>query len=151
MTVNETKEPTTSPELVEFLRVLHEIVAAGNRRLASVTSPEVANQFAGAVASEVMPSLGFQNDPNGGLDAVKKFLGRIGVKFTTTAVGEVLDCEIECPFAKQLHSGTPDLICPTAMLVLGAVRMKERGALIQTHTLTDHGAHVIIGPNPITR
>ena len=134
------------------MAVLHEIIAAGNGRLAAALSPQVASEFAGIVATETIRHLGFEKDANGGMESVRKLMHDLGMKLSMKKVGEYVDCTVDCPFAKQIHPLLSDKsICPIALLILGAERSKRDGVLFDKLSLTDDGVRVTIGPNRFRR
>jgi hypothetical protein len=140
-----------SPELSLYLAALHDIISAYHQRLSEVTSPQVANQFLGNISDIAMRHLGFDKDKDSAEENARKMMATLGMKLETVKTGQNIDCKIECPFAEKVHpllvSKNP--ICPITILVLGAVRLTDRGALATQITLNEKGTDAIIGPNPV--
>ena len=68
------------------MAVLHEIIAAGNGRLAAALSPQVASEFAGLVATDTLRRLGFDKDADGGMESVRRLMQGLGMKLTMEKV-----------------------------------------------------------------
>jgi len=138
-----------SPELSLYIAALHDIISAYHTRLSSVASPKVANQFLANIADMAMHYLGYDKNPAAAMEKVKELMAKLGMEFTTVKVGGGFDCRIGCPFAEKVH---PHLaaqyqICPTTLLVLGAIRLEDKNALPTKVTLTETGTVASIRPS----
>jgi hypothetical protein len=133
------------------MAALHDIIAAYHNRLAEVTSPQVATAFLANMSDLAMKHLGFDKGDKTPLENTKSLLESLGMKLEIVKVGEELDFDLQCPFAKQVHPliASKSPICPVTILILGAVRVKDRNSIPSSIRLNETGTHSVIEKNEL--
>jgi hypothetical protein len=119
------------------------LISAFYDRLAGVTSKRVADQFMVTTAAKVVQKLvGDSPDP---VTQMREILSSYHCQIDTTQIGDSTQWTVSCPFAQSVHPKTPsETICPLALLVLGAVRLKEQQSALVTNSLSGDGASFTI-------
>lgn len=119
------------------------LLSAFYERLAGATSKRVADQFILTTATRVAQDLvGDSPDP---VTKMREIISSYGCELGQTRNGDLGHWTIACPFAETLHPKAPkDSMCPVALLLLGAVRLKEGGSAITMQNLTTDGVKFTI-------
>jgi hypothetical protein len=121
---------------IEYVTLLHDLIAGYHDKLSESLSPVVAETCRGTLIDKLMKKMHMPGGKDT-LSVVKEMLTRWGFKLETVAVGDELRCKIECPFAANVHPLLAHTMeCPVAYVVLGAVRQEESGSrMIRNHLL----------------
>jgi hypothetical protein len=80
------------------------------------------------------------------IDGVVEKIRGWGMDVSIERKGVVVEVGLKCPYAEVVHPkmSAKEPVCPLNEYVLGAVRMEDRGALLEHNVLTKDGARFVI-------
>ena len=108
-------------------------------------SPKVAETFRDAVSDSIINKLGLTVQQAGNLQGI---LLKWGIKSETQSVEGKVSCQLECPYANEIHPllRAEHPVCPMSFMALGVIRSGgDREFRILENSLKNNGANLSIG------
>ena len=125
-----------------YLVFLHDQLAINQARMKEIFGPSGSEMILNSSSDKLMQAVG-KEFPFHPLDGLVSTMKEWGMKVMKEEKDGRVDVSIECPYAEAVHpklsSDSP--VCPLSEYTLGALRMENKAAALETNKLLPGGAH----------